>query len=312
MKKKCITTTIFVIAFTACELIIQPNLPEHTPRLVIKAFFTPDGGWAASVSRSVGILDPSPEPERLVTGASVELLSESRVIDRLSFFDRERVYMSEKPLQAGMSYSLRVSAPGFETVQATDRAPPPVPTSIESFRVETSDPVPGETSDPPSGEPGVSTVMEFRINLQIQDPPGEENRYQIRVIAPGWPGPRDLYFSTRDPSIVSDNRIEDPVTEVVEPFTGSEPFFSDALFDGESHEIEISSVSLVVEPNQERVIWLQVRHISEAYYRHLKSALLHDATDDNPFAEPVNVYSNVENGYGIFAGYSSQTFELEF
>ncbi len=304
MKNTCFRISILVLAFSGCELIINPDLPEHTPRLVIKAFFTPDGGWAASVSRSVGILEPSPGPERLVTGASVELLSDGRIIDRLLFLDRERAYASEKLLQTGRSYSLQVSAPGFETVHATDSAPPPVPTSIESYRVETSDPVPGE--------PGVSAINDFRITLQIQDPSGAENRYQIRVIAPGRSGRRDLRFSTRDPSIISDNRIEDPVTEGVEPFTGSAPFFSDALFDGESHEIEISSVNLLVEASLERVIWLQVRHISEAYYRHLKSALLHETTVDNPFAEPFRVYSNVENGYGIFAGYSSQTFELTF
>ncbi len=304
MKNTCFRVSILVLAFSGCELIINPDLPEHTPRLVIKAFFTPDEGLAASVSRSVGILDPSPGPERLVTGANVELLSDGRIIDRLPFLDRERVYASEIPLQAGRSYSLQVSAPGFETVHATDSAPPPVPMSIESYRVETSDPIPGE--------PGVSTVTEFRITLQIQDPPGEKNRYQIRVIAPGRSGRRDLYFSTRDPSIISDNRIEDPVTEGVEPFTGSEPFFSDALFDGESHEIEVSSFDLAVEASLERVIWFQIRHVSENYYRHLRSALLHKTTDDNPFAEPVRVYSNVENGYGIFAGYSAQTFKLTF
>ena len=57
---------------------------------------------------------------------------------------------------------------------------------------------------------------------------------------------------------------------------------------------------------------LQVLHISEAYYEYLKTARLHDESRENPFAEPLNVYGNVENGYGIFAGYSSQTFELAF
>lgn len=307
MKRQRIAIPIVVIALTACELIIVPDLPEHTPVLVIKAFFTPDGGWAASVSRSVGILDPTPGPERLVTGANVELLSDGRIIDRLPFLQRERVYASEEPIQAGRSYSLRVSAPGFETAHATDSAPPPVPTSIESFRVETSDG--GETSDPDPGDPGVLAITEFRITLQIQDPPGEGNRYQIRVFAPGR---SDLNFSTRDPSIISANRIEDPVLEGVEPFVGSEPFFSDALFDGESHEIELTSSDLALEAGLERVIRIQVRYVSEAYFRHLESALLHEQTQDNPFAEPARVYSNVENGYGIFAGYSSKTFELKF
>ena len=304
MKNTCFRISILVLAFSGCELIINPDLPEHTPRLVIKAFFTPDGGWAASVSRSVGILEPSPGPERLVTGASVELLSDGRIIDRLLFLDRERAYASEKLLQTGRSYSLQVSAPGFETVHATDSAPPPVPTSIESYRVETTDPVPGE--------PGVSTVTEFRITLQIQDPPGEENRYQIRVIAPDRSGRFDLRFSTKDPSIIADNRIEDPVLEGVEPFVGSEPFFKDVLFDGESHEIELSSTNYTVEASLERRIWVEVRFVSETYYKHLRSALLHKTTDDNPFAEPVRIHSNIENGYGIFAGYSARTFELTF
>ncbi len=304
MKNTCFRISILVLAFSGCELIINPDLPEHTPRLVIKAFFTPDGGWAASVSRSVGILEPSPGPERLVTGASVELLSDGRIIDRLPFLDRERVYASEKLLQTGRSYSLQVSAPGFETVHATDSAPPPVPTSIESYRVETSDPVPGE--------PGVSAINDFRITLQIQDPSGEENRYQIRVIAPDRSGSYDKHFSTRDASIIADNRIEDPVLEGVEPFVGTEPFFQDALFDGESHAIELSLTHFEVEADLERIIWLQVRYVSETYFRHLKSALLHKHTQDNPFAEPASVYSNVENGYGIFAGYSSKTFELTF
>ncbi len=304
MKNTCFRISILVLAFSGCELIINPDLPEHTPRLVIKAFFTPDGGWAASVSRSVGILEPSPGPERLVTGASVELLSDGRIIDRLLFLDRERAYASEKLLQTGRSYSLQVSAPGFETVHATDSAPSPVPTSIESYRVETTDPAPGE--------PGVSAITDFRITLQIQDPPGEENRYQIRVIAPDRSGRFDLRFSTKDPSIIADNRIEDPVLEGVEPFVGSEPFFKDVLFDGESHEIELSSTNYTVEASLERRIWVEVRFVSETYYKHLRSALLHKTTDDNPFAEPVRIHSNIENGYGIFAGYSARTFELTF
>ena len=57
--------------------------------------------------------------------------------------------------------------------------------------------------------------------------------------------------------------------------------------------------------------YLQVLYISETYYEYLKTARLHDETRENPFAEPLNVYGNVENGYGIFAGYSSRTFEFD-
>lgn len=158
--------------------------------------------------------------------------------------------------------------------------------------------------------PGELVVSDFSIRLRIQDPPGEKNHYQIRMIAPARSGERDLYFSTRDPSIIADNRIEDPVIDGVEAFSGTAPFFKDVLFDGQAHEIELSYAEGVVLASRERLLRVQVLYVSETYYKHLRSALLHEHTQENPFAEPVNIYSNVENGYGVFAGYSSQTFEL--
>ena len=308
MKNAFCSIPILIFALSACELVIDPDLPEHTPRLVVKAFFTPDSRWVVSVGRSIGILESLPGGESLVADATVALLSGDRVIDHLTFLQRQRVYVSETPLQAGESYALRVSAPGFETVRATDTIPGPVPTSIVSHRIETSDLM----SDLLDLAPGELAVSDFSIRLRIQDPPGEKNHYQIRMIAPARSGERDLYFSTRDPSIIADNRIEDPVIDGVEAFSGTAPFFKDALFDGQAHEIELSYAEGVVLASRERLLRVQVLYVSETYYKHLRSALLHEHTQENPFAEPVNIYSNVENGYGVFAGYSSQTFELAF
>jgi hypothetical protein len=41
---------------------------------------------------------------------------------------------------------------------------------------------------------------------------------------------------------------------------------------------------------------------SEAYFNYLKSFNMYQRASGNPFATPVQVYSNVENGMGIFAG----------
>ena len=275
-------------ALSACERIIEPDLPEHTPRLVLQAFFTPDSTWVAFVGRSAGILESLPSRERSVAEATVELLAGDRVIDELKFFQRERVYVWEKtPLQAGESYSLRVSAPGFATIQATDAIPRPVPTAIVSYITNTF-------------SRSESTIKgDLSIKLEIQDPPGETNYYQIHLFALFSSRREEGSFWTKDPSIIADNNET--------AFFGSAPFFTDALFDGQTHEIELSSNYNVTEHTR---LFLQVLDISETYYEYLKSAKLHEFTQDNPFAEPVSVYSNVEGGYGIFVGYSSQTFEL--
>ena len=281
-----------------------------TPRLVVHSLFTSDGGWSAHVGRSSGILEPLSSGDRSVADAAVELLAGERIVSELRFNEAARVYVFEDgALQAGETYSLQVSAPGFETVRATDTVPAPVPTSVRA------------------GERG-----EFSIELEIQDPPGEANYYQISLyqVFTGRGATRlEGVLSTRDPSIMGDNSVdESPFEEGT--FEGEAPYFRDTLFDGRTHEIELTYTGAWVEggrilQEEEEMVeeegeddlehagftaYLQVLYISETYYEYLTTARLHDETRENPFAEPLNVYGNVENGYGIFAGYSSRTFEF--
>ncbi len=299
----------FLTALCACEQVIEPDLPEHPPRLVLQAFFTSDGAWTAHVARSFGILEPqSVHGGSLVDDAAVELLAGDRVVGKLEFNYTVVAYVFEGgALQAGETYSLRVTAPGFETVRATDTVPGPVPTSVRLYRPRAS----------AGSESGAG--RDLSIELEIQDPPGEANYYQIslfrvyegreegeaRDFIPAFR--REENFSTKDPSILADNSVDGSPFEEG-GFEGKAPYFRDTLFDGSTHEIELST-DFAGGPDFSE-IRLQVLYISEAYYEYLKTARLHHDTLDNPFAEPLNVYSNVENGYGIFAGYSSQTFEL--
>lgn len=286
-----------LIALSACEQVIEPDLPDHTPRLVVHSLFTSDGGWSAQVGRSTGILQPLPHVDRAVADADVRLRTGERVVGELRFDEAARVYvLDDGGLQAGETYSLEVSAPGFETVRATDTVPAPVPTSVR----------PGSRGD-------------FSIELELQDPPGEANYYQVSLylILPGRGATRvEGLLSTRDPSIMADSWADDsPVEEG--SFEGPAPYFRDTLFDGQTHEIELNYAGEWVEGldriDLEHAIstaYLQVLYISETYYEYLKTARLHDEVRQNPFAEPLNVHGNVENGYGIFAGYSSRTFEF--
>ena len=300
-----------LIALSACTQVIEPDLPEHPPRLVLHAFFTSDGGWTAHVGRSSWILESVPAHDRrarrAVADAEVELLAGDRVVGELEFNDAAQVYVfGDSTLQAGETYSLQVSAPGFAPIRATDAVPRPVQTSILSYRT--------------SSRPGSETTRDYSIKLEIQDPPGEANYYQIsmyRIYTGRGASRSEVYLSTKDPSILADNSVDGSPFEGGN-FEGSAPYFRDTLFEGRTHEIELSTdfdseIQLAGDFDSEpdlSGIHLQVLHISEAYYEYLKSARLHDYTRDNPFAEPLNVYGNVENGYGIFAGYSSQTFEL--
>jgi hypothetical protein len=56
--------------------------------------------------------------------------------------------------------------------------------------------------------------------------------------------------------------------------------------------------------------WLEYMDLSSDYYYFLKDFLLQVSNRDEINAPPVIVYSNIENGVGIFAGYKSQLFLL--
>jgi hypothetical protein len=51
------------------------------------------------------------------------------------------------------------------------------------------------------------------------------------------------------------------------------------------------------------------KSINHDYYTYLKSLNMYYETggSEDPFAEPVVIFSNIENGYGIFGSYSTDT-----
>lgn len=56
--------------------------------------------------------------------------------------------------------------------------------------------------------------------------------------------------------------------------------------------------------NQE--YWLEVVTMSEDYYKYQKSYINQLVNISNPFSSTIEVYTNIENGVGIFAGYNRQ------
>ncbi len=65
--------------------------------------------------------------------------------------------------------------------------------------------------------------------------------------------------------------------------------------------------------------WIDVIHASPEYDKYFKSSLIHhintsfgiEANTPDPFAEPIKIYSNVNNGLGIFAAYHLNRIILE-
>ena len=88
------------------------------------------------------------------------------------------------------------------------------------------------------------------------------------------------------------------------------PAFS-ASFPIKSKENPDGSYTIVTDLNEggeqfaPRVM-VELQAISPELYRYLKSVELYRVTESDAFSEPLQIYSNVRNGWGIFGSMSIQ------
>ena len=82
--------------------------------------------------------------------------------------------------------------------------------------------------------------------------------------------------------------------------------FDDRLFDGRPYELVLRYLAEDLSGSwDERPLLLIVSALTEEYFLYEQTRKLHKSVRENVFAEPVPVFTNVENGQGIFAGYTN-------
>lgn len=305
---------LLLLVAVGCESTVDVDVPEHEPQLVVNSLFANDQRWIVEVSRSTGAFERADldAPRFTVDDATVTVTTPDGAPAELSYTDTlsyEQLIGGRLPVAGaytvldqrpapGQPYTVRVEADGFAPVEATSRIPTPIEATVSSAARRVPDPF----VDPPTVE------QERTITLRIPDPPGEDNYYWVRIAQIGRVSSREVRFTTRDRSITSDAPTElDDNGEV----TLSRAHFADALFDGRTHEIDLV-VEEFVSPDSEDsplpYFIVEFGVLSEDLYDYLVSVRTFDETDENPFAEPVNLFSNVEPGYGLVAGRHLQTF----
>ena len=92
--------------------------------------------------------------------------------------------------------------------------------------------------------------------------------------------------------------------------------FSDDLINGKEYELKFSDISIIESKDYKNpeitfkreirsIYFIYLQHISSDYYMYAKSSSKARNTDNNPFMEPVQIHTNIQNGIGIFGSYTS-------
>lgn len=297
-----------VFGFAGCTKYIDFEGDDATPRLVVNGLVTPDSPVSVTLSNSVGYLNDG-DIERQVDGVVTLRDGDGALIEVLQHTGNG-VYSGSTDATAGARYRIEVDHPGFESVSADDRVPLPV----TILSLDTSTVLVDNFFGPEEG-------LEFRF--RFADPSGEANFYLLEVFQrieyyidfifdpnnqgqlipdtvwytqPVW---ESVFMSSSDQVIASENSgfLGDAQS------FGSKFYFSDALFDGTTREFTVrgSTGESWAEGTQYR---LRLSSLSEAYYLYRQTLRSFDNTNGDPFAQPVQVYSNIFGGLGIFGSSS--------
>jgi hypothetical protein len=292
--------SVKLIAFSCCLLwsmascdpesaftqVVELDIPTHEPKIALSCHIVAgDTSIQALVTSSSGILEPS--IYYAMPGATVRLFKNGELLHELLYNDFYKRYVIDDipPIaDDGATYRLEASHPNFaETAYAEQTMPSSVPIT--------------ETSYEPDGFVDGFGDRYNKVTLRFDDPASTGNYYALGIYVENYTGSGGIsssyydYFETNDP-ILQEGGVA-----------------SDASFNGKSYTFTIGTYFY---PYEHSKVFVELRAITHDHFLYKRSYALYQDAHDNPFAEPVVVYNNIQNGYGIFSVASKSKKELVF
>lgn len=288
---------LFSLLNLQCKKNINVEMPLYHEQLVVQSFFNPDSNFRVYLENSISILENS-DSIKTIENANVEIYKENLLFDTLRH-EGSGMYVTEnkKPL-IGENYTLKIHVPGFSDVSGEDEIPLPVPfelisldsisTTIDSFYIA-------------ADSFYVYSYTKYNMTFTINDRPNEENYYSLHFLPV-------ISISTTNTAIINEESNDISEDNI---FRGNSCIFSDFLFDGERYQISINFK--IASYDNFSNIGLNLDAYSKNLFLFKKSFFQRNDSDwdDSPFTEPSQLHSNIENGLGIFAGFSIYSIEIK-
>lgn len=289
-----LAVAISLSAIVACEKIIDISIPDKERKIVVNGLINSESNVRVNLSRSISVLEyDSIIP---ISGGDVNLYLGTEHIGKLQEEQGGFYFLPGFLPQTGETYRLTASGGGLQPVEAEAVLPPTVP----FISVDTSTLV------------NQWGGQEFRLSVKFQDPQGVKNIYGIGVeITVNEFDYATMSYTgrkvTHNSYLFSDS--EGPVDDEFHNFNGK-LYFDDLLFEGlvKTVQFGVSDYSFY----ESDTVWVNVRleQVDPSYFLYAVSNEEYQQAHGNPFSEPVQVYTNIKGGYGIFAGSSSEVYPL--
>lgn len=308
----------------SCTGEIDIDVPWEEPEIVVNSLITNDKPCELYLTRTIPITQ---NDYPIIDFANFVLINnfDGSIYDTLKHF-KNSIYKGTKILKQNTTYKLLVRIDNKE-VSAKTYIPSPVPIlSAELINPSGYD----EYGDP---------ITE--INISFQDPPMEDNYYEIFFINYFFSEFSNLYGELSTIVPTESLIYVDPIVQAegLEDYENSSLLFSDNLVDGQLVKLSFKYaggvrdgvVSSLIDSSliEQTKNYALLRSVSKEYFNYRKSWIIHRYTQQNKPAalekeplvtdfsrflfvgDPVAMKSEVNNGLGFFAGYSQNAREIE-
>lgn len=323
-----------VILTFSCEGIIDVNTKEHQPLIVVSSVIRENSQVAVQLTSSQ-TYPPLYDSMEVISNATVKFYEDGIFSGDLIYNESKRRTPDSYELphlicdyrmpadympRPGHKYTLSVSAPGFSAVSAETF----IPEAIPIISVDTST---------------VMIISEGYLKktleciVRFSDPPGKGNCYELEILRDGlhetcadwgmncttYEVVKKIHYHCFDANAVYFRRSRGSPGSIFP--SGEEDihysdmfFFSDASFDGQLYALKVyipeeslSDYADAPVPGAKftmRKLGFNLLSINEEYYRYSRSYYMQVYRKYDMFSEPVQVYSNIRNGCGIFTSAS--------
>jgi hypothetical protein len=285
---------VFSILQIGCSKEIEINL-DNTKALVLNSVFKPNEFFTFRLSTTASLLN---NYDSINENLHFSLYEEDKlIVDSILQSSILETYLMPVP---GKKYSVEVKSDNFPSIKAIDTIPNLVPID-NAYMIFPA---------------GVDAFGGYKAeaNISFTDPSNEKNYYEL-IINSGQSNKNAWYmeYETNDAVLLNEGDQDYHPTSF---------FFSDELFNGEHYTMRIKNGvgGYITKDNKltPSPLYATLRSVSRAYYKYRKYYTRHAYNQQfqNEFldlifkGEPQNMYTNVENGYGIFAGYCETTCEI--
>lgn len=270
--------------------VVEVNLPAHESKIVLFSRFA--GGQNSihfNLSNTLSILDTS--DYSTMKEATVHLYINGTLISSVGSAQGFMLRL-DKPLPFSPEvYEIKAEAPGYPPIQARQTMPGKVDLASATLLKNGAITQDGRFDE---------------VTLEFLDPATQENYYLPRCLY----GYQFLDGNNKPAFHISSSLIDmesiDPLLE--DAYTQSGRIASDKTFNGRLHKMKLyfnSAKKPKPDPNLKMIkdsesFGFQLVTITKEGYLYWRSLAKYQQSKDNPFAEPVVIYSNIENGRGAF------------